>query len=93
MPVLNTRTMAHLMPSGGVHSIGYAAYKGLIKNGGHLVQLAFCFAHARRKFWDVHVATKSPIAAEALLRRGDQSESAASIKMRMPPLDGNVGRA
>ncbi|WP_249164006.1 IS66 family transposase [Bradyrhizobium liaoningense] len=28
---------------------GYAAYKGLIKNGGHLVQLAFCFAHARRK--------------------------------------------
>ncbi|WP_141382171.1 IS66 family transposase, partial [Bradyrhizobium elkanii] len=28
----------------------------------------FCFAHARRKFWDVHVATKSPIAAEALQR-------------------------
>ncbi|MCP2223747.1 transposase [Bradyrhizobium elkanii] len=47
---------------------GYAAYKGLIKNGGHLVQLAFCFAHARRKFWDVHVATTSPIAAEALQR-------------------------
>ncbi|MGY3412817.1 hypothetical protein ACVWZV_008983 [Bradyrhizobium sp. GM5.1] len=47
---------------------GYAAYKGLIKNGGHLVQLGFCFAHARRKFWDVHVATKSPIAAEALQR-------------------------
>ncbi|WFU46123.1 IS66 family transposase (plasmid) [Bradyrhizobium sp. CB82] len=33
-----------------------------------MVQLAFCFAHARRKFWDVHVATKSPIAAEALQR-------------------------
>jgi transposase len=47
---------------------GYATYKGLIKNGGRLVQLAFCFAHARRKFWDVHVATKSPIAAEALQR-------------------------
>jgi transposase len=47
---------------------GYAAYKGLIKSGGRLVQLAFCFAHARRKFWDVHVATKSPIAAEALQR-------------------------
>lgn len=25
---------------------GYTAYKGLIKNGGRLVQLAFCFAHA-----------------------------------------------
>ena len=47
---------------------GYAAYKGLIKSGGCLMQLAFCFAHARRKFWDVHVATKSPIAAEALQR-------------------------
>ncbi|OIM88916.1 IS66 family transposase, partial [Bradyrhizobium elkanii] len=40
---------------------GYAAYKGLIKSGSRLMQLAFCFAHARRKFWDVHVATKSPI--------------------------------
>ncbi|WP_225707773.1 IS66 family transposase [Bradyrhizobium cenepequi] len=32
------------------------------------VQLAFYFAHARRKFWDVQVATKSPTAAEALQR-------------------------
>nr|WP_312012856.1 transposase [Bradyrhizobium sp. SBR1B] len=32
------------------------------------MQLAFCFAHARQKFCDVHVATKSPIAAEALQR-------------------------
>ena len=30
--------------------------------------LAFCWAHARRKFYDVHVATKSPIAHEALQR-------------------------
>ncbi|WP_340671901.1 IS66 family transposase [Bradyrhizobium ottawaense] len=30
------------------------------------MQLAFCFAHARRKFCDVYVATRSPIAAEAL---------------------------
>ena len=47
---------------------GYAAYKGLIKSGSRLMQLAFCFAHARRKFWDVHVGTESPIAAEALQR-------------------------
>ena len=33
-------------------------------------QLAFCWAHARRKFYDVHVATKSPIAHEALQRIG-----------------------
>ena len=31
-------------------------------------QLAFCWAHARRKFYDVHIATKSPIAHEALQR-------------------------
>ena len=31
-------------------------------------QLAFCWAHARRKFYDIHVATQSPIAEEALQR-------------------------
>ena len=31
-------------------------------------QLAFCWAHARRKFYDIHVATKSPLAEEALRR-------------------------
>lgn len=30
--------------------------------------LAACWAHARRKFYDVHEATRSPIAAEALRR-------------------------
>ena len=54
--------------SGVLQVDGYAAYKGLVKNGARRVQLAFCFAHARRKFWDIHVATKSPIAAEALQR-------------------------
>jgi transposase len=32
------------------------------------VVLAACWAHARRKFYDVHQATASPIAAEALRR-------------------------
>jgi transposase len=31
-------------------------------------RLAFCWAHARRKFYDVHIATKSPLAHEALQR-------------------------
>ena len=35
--------------------------------GGN-IQLAACWAHARRKFYDVHQATGSPIAAEALRR-------------------------
>ena len=32
------------------------------------VELAFCWAHVRRKFFDFHRATASPIAAEALHR-------------------------
>ena len=47
---------------------GYAAYKTLAKTqreGGAIV-LAFCFAHARRKFFEFHKATNSPIALEAL---------------------------
>lgn len=51
---------------------GYAGYNGLIdpERKGGAVTLAFCFAHARRKLYDVHVATGSPIAAEALQRIG-----------------------
>ena len=30
--------------------------------------LAFCWEHLRRRFFDIHAATQSPIAAEALLR-------------------------
>src|SRR5436305_5300726 len=32
------------------------------------VQLAFCWSHARRKFYEVQVATKAPLAEEALRR-------------------------
>ena len=34
------------------------------------VMLAHCWAHTRRKFYDVHQATASPIAAEAMKRIG-----------------------
>jgi hypothetical protein len=45
---------------------GYAGFAGLY-GGGRVVEAA-CLAHARRKFWDVHQATKSPLALEALNR-------------------------
>ncbi len=47
---------------------GYAAYKKLAntKREGTTVVLAFCLAHARRKFFEFHKATNSPIAFEAL---------------------------
>lgn len=43
----------------------YAGYKALFTQG--ITELA-CFAHARRKFFDLHAANQSPIAAAALQR-------------------------
>ena len=43
----------------------YGGYKALFK--GSIVELG-CWAHARRKFFDLHKANKSQIAAEALQR-------------------------
>ena len=59
--------------SGILQVDGYAGYNGLLdpQRPGGPVTFAFCFAHARRKFYDVHVATGSPIAAEALLHIGE----------------------
>ena len=37
---------------------------------GGLVTLAFCWAHVRRKFFDIQAASPAPIAAEALARIG-----------------------
>src|ERR1700730_8062958 len=58
--------------SGILQVDGYAGYNHLIdpNRDGGAVMIAFCFAHVRRKFYDVHVATKSPIAAEAVRRIG-----------------------
>ena len=44
---------------------GYAGYAGLYERD---VIEAACWAHARRKFFDVHAATQSPLALEALQR-------------------------
>jgi transposase len=51
--------------SGILQADGYAGYAGLYDRG---VTEAACWAHARRKFFDVHKATPSPLAAEALQR-------------------------
>lgn len=45
---------------------GYAGFERLTADGS--IALAACWAHARRKFFDVSEATGSPIAAEALRR-------------------------
>lgn len=60
----------HLRGFNGLVQVdGYAGFGGLLRGeADDAPQLAFCWAHVRRKFYDVHVATKSPLAAEALRR-------------------------
>jgi transposase len=48
---------------------GYAGFARLVTAApDEAPQIAFCWAHARRKFYDIYTATKSPIAHEALQR-------------------------
>jgi transposase len=60
------RPAVHLARFRGVVQVdGYPGFERLRSDG---IQLAACWAHARRKFYEVHQATGSPIAAEALRR-------------------------
>jgi len=55
---------------GGVLQVdGYAGFERLTTDG--TVTLAACWAHARRKFYEIHQVSGSPIAAEALSRISD----------------------
>jgi transposase len=61
------RPAAHLENFKGVLQVdGYPGFEALPAKGDIL--LAACWAHARRKFYEFHQATGSPIAAEALRR-------------------------
>ena len=54
--------------SGALHADGYAGFNGLYKTGS-IVEVG-CWAHVRRKFYDLHHAHASPLAADALRRIG-----------------------
>ena len=54
--------------TGVIHADGYAGFNELF--AGNRITEAACWAHVRRKFFDVHAATGSPIAKEALDRIG-----------------------
>jgi transposase len=74
---------AHLKTfKGFLHADGYAGFNALFD--GDVVEVA-CWAHVRRKFFDVHEATASPIAQEALDRIGVLYGIEAEVRGR--PLD------
>lgn len=52
---------------------GYAGFDKLYNeaDADHPIKEAACWAHVRRKFYDIQVATDSPVASEALARIGE----------------------
>ena len=60
-----TQPIAHLTGFTGVVQVdGYAGYRALAKRND--VQLAFCWSHVRRRFYELAAAGPAPIATEAL---------------------------
>jgi hypothetical protein len=58
------RPIAHLSGFAGVLQVdGYGGYKVLA--GRNQVTLAFCWAHVRRRFYELAAAGPAPIASEA----------------------------
>lgn len=77
------RPAAHLQHFKGVlHVDGYAGFEQLTANGD--IVLAACWAHTRRKFYDVAQATGSPIATEALRRIGELYAIETQVRGQSP---------
>jgi transposase len=63
------RPIAHLAGFKGVLQVdGYAGYRVLAERGD--VELAFCWSHVRRRFYELAAAGPAPIASEAMERIG-----------------------
>ena len=78
---------AHLKNFCGIlQADGYAGFDRLFNDAdpNHPIREAACWAHARRKFYDIHVATQSPLAEEALQRIGDLYAVEESIRAQPP---------
>ncbi|MBD5802722.1 IS66 family transposase [Aromatoleum diolicum] len=77
--------------TGILQADAYAGFNAIYATGQ--VQEAACWAHLRRKFFDVHRAQASPIAAEALTRIGQLYAIEASVRGESPPIRRAVRRA
>src|SRR5580692_3514398 len=74
---------AHLSKfRGTLQADGYAGFEQIYE-GGHIREAA-CWAHVRRKFYDLEQAHKSPVAKEALVRIGALYAVESDINGRSP---------
>lgn len=79
------RPRAHLQAFRGIlQADGYAGFQGLYDRAKEPLLEAACWAHARRKFFDIHAATNSPVALEALERIGALYKIEADIRGKSP---------
>jgi transposase len=77
------RPMMHLKGFVGTpQADGYAGFDRIYERGD--VMEAACWAHVRRKFYDIHANTSSPVAAEALARIGALYGIEREIRGRPP---------
>ena len=73
------RPMAHLADFTGVLQVdGYGGYRTMAAKSA--VRLAFCWAHVRRKFYDLAAAGPAPLATEALAQIQKIYEIEAKIR-------------
>lgn len=70
--------------TGILQADAYAGFDPLYVTGR--IQEAACWAHVRRKFFDVHRAHASPMAAEALQRIGQLYAIEATIRGELAPI-------
>jgi len=76
------RPRAHLANFNGV--LQADAYAGFDRLYAQKIKEAACWAHVRRKFYDIHMALASPIAAEALDRIGRLYQIEDEVRGRRP---------
>ena len=85
---------AHLAPFGGhLHADGYAGFQELYESAEGvppaIIEVA-CWAHARRKFFDVHHKNGSPIAKQALDKIGGLFDVERLIAGQVPEQRGRI---
>jgi transposase len=79
----------HLKDFRGVlQADGYAGFDKLYNdaNPNHPIKEAACWAHVRRKFYDIHAATESPIAMTAMQRIGELYGIEEQIRGQLPDI-------
>jgi transposase len=87
---------AHLKDFRGIlQADGYAGFEKLYNDAdpNHPIREAACWAHVRRKFYDIQVATDSPLAIAAIRRIGELYGVEEQIRGQLPDIRREIRQA